>query len=883
MDAAGSSKPFETAIALVDDINAVVSTLNAPSLEHPLSDVIDLLGDLIDVLGLVPYIDDAWDLIDVASNVISGLLDAITAFTEVIPGLDVVMDVLDGIVNFIDGLEDTVDGALDAIVAVVNDALPILKDIHTGLSDVQHLIQDMATELPALVNTMKILQALAEIVEAIAPIFKELADGSTVVQRLETVLSAYEAVDAEISKATAPLKDAFDDVQSVLAVLGDVAKEMASFGDGAFAIIEGDLKWVADKVAGAEQSAKSIAESLAPVRWILHVAKSVMEKVIKPILKKIEDITGIGALEQALVDEIKKKLGIAAIESFNDANGTGSSKKTDTFGDNQGAAGSSNANAMKDLWGEVGTALKDYKRGDKGSAVEAAVEALINALTGGKIDLEAMPPVIQKKTVDLYIPEVTQWPAKAELVARAAQLRSGATAKARRPLHVSALLAAANTDPTAQAQGVVQIAQVLTDDLNDAGKPLTDLTAAAAATISAMTTAAPSIAPATSVLSQISSYTAAPPRARVEIGALATIATSINDVVSRLIQLYPSETKTLADVAPAIQDLTTQLTTLAATETKIAKVLTGADAQVIKTLSQINPIAQLPTHANAISAVAASGATVAQLMSMLQALNAALGHAHTSEIAQLQSIVEQGAVAETAKLSDLAQQVTEIDQSLKSIETTGNDVLAFYQGIAQWGAPVSEQWQPMLLDAAKYAKAIDSILTPLSYLLQLGGCAKPQNDELGSIADTIRKDAMEAAAFIRDGAITLMQDILEALPKILQDVTTDALHLPQMEALITQANAALADDLNTLVSATAKIQTALSTIADGTQPLQTYSWTYTDKDGNDHTIKISNAFFSDEAAKTFGTLATNMIQEAVKKGVPLPDASPIVQKWRNAQ
>jgi hypothetical protein len=887
----GSSQPFDAAITLVSGINDVVSALNSPDLEHPLSDVIDLLGDLIETLGMIPYIDDAWDLIDAACNAIGGLVDALTAFTEVIPGLDVVVDVLDSIVNLIDGLEDAVDGVLDAVIAVVNDILPILRDIHTGLSDVQNLIKDMAGELPALINTMKILQALAEIVQAIAPLFKDMADGSSVTKRLEAVLSAYEAVDAQITKAAQPLVTAFDAVKPVLTTLGELAKELNSIGDGAFATIESDFKWVADKVSDAEKTAKSIAMSLAPVHWVLKAVSSVVDKVIKPVLKKIEKISGISELEESLVGLIEQKLGIAAIEQFKTTNGSGKSgapKKTDAFGGNQKVSGSKNAGTLKTLWGDVGAALQDYKRGDKTSAVETAVEALVDAITGGEIDLNAMPPLIQKKTVKLYIPSVTATPDKAALAAQADGLRLGAAARAsaRRPIHAAALAAAADPLPMAQAQAVVQLAQTLTGDLKAPLQSLGDLNTAATAAIAALTTAAPGIAPATGVLSQISSYTGAPPRALVEIGAIATIATTINDVVTRLNQLYPSETQMLAKAAPDLQDLTKRLNALAANEAAISQVLAGADAQVRTTLVQINAITRLPAHANAIAGVAASGASVLQLLSMLEALNVTLGNAYDQGLAQVQATLSAGATAQAAVFNGLVKEVAGLGPSLQSVQSTGGDVLAYYEGVAQWGAPVSAQWLPMLIDGANYAKAIDSILTPLSYLLQAGGCASPAAPrQLGSVADTIRQSALAAATFMRDAAIAALSKIMAALPDVLEKVTADALNLSQMEALVAGAQTSLANDLAALVQVTGEIQgtlatidTTLATIENISAPTpQSYSCTYTDAKGKQQTITVSNAFFTTADARSITTLANTMINAANGKGLPLPAAPPIVQ------
>jgi hypothetical protein len=878
---AASPKPFETAIFIVDNINNVVSVLNSRDIEHPLSDVIGLLDDLIEMLGVIPYIDGAWNLITAASNAISVVLDALTAFTEIIPGLDVVMDVLDGIVNLIDGLEDLVDGVLDVIVTVVKDILPILRDIHTGLSDIRSLIQGMASELPALINTMKILQALAEIVEDIAPAFQKMAGESTVAKRLETVLSTYQAVDAEITKAAQPLTDAFEAVKPVLSTLGDVTKEMAHLAGGAFVTIENDIKWVADKISGAEKTARSIAESLAPVRWILDVAESTIEKVIKPILKKIEDITGISALEKHLVDYIKQKLGMHAIEEFNKHNATGKGKKTDAFGKNQNQSGSKNADALKNLWGSVDEALRDYKRGDKASAVEVAVEALLGALISGEIDPNAMPPTIRKKTIDFYIPDVTKLPSKAILAERADELRGTAVrVKARRPLHVSALVAAANTAPTAQAQAIINFAREITDGLEDPAKSLSDLNAAADAAITAMTRAASGIVPATMAVSQISSYSGAPPRAQVEIGAIATIATSIDGIVSRLIRLDPSTTHALAKAAPYLRDLTTRLNALAAHEAAISQVLAGADAQVTKTLSQINSIAQLPAHANAIAAIAASGATVAQLLSMLEELNVILSNAYDQDLAWVHAIVEKGAAAQTATFNGLVQDVANLGVLLQSIEAVSGNVLSYYQGVAQWGAPVSGQWLPILIDGAKCANAIDSILTPLSYLAQAVGCGgQTIAEQDNSIIDIVRSNAMAAAKAIYNSAIFLVHDIMSALPDMLEKVTADALKLSQMEALVAGARINLGSDLDSLVRFTGDIETALATIAAGTKTPQTYSWTYTE-DGKQKTISISNVFFSEADARTIGTLATTMIEAAIGKGLSLPNASPHLQKER---
>lgn len=878
-----ASTPFNDCIAIVEDIQSVVAKLDSPGLQHPLSDVIDLLGDAIDLLSIIPYVDDAWNVVTAATNAIGGALDTITACTEVVPGLDAVMDVLDVIYNFIDGIEDLVDGALDLIVAVANDVVPILRDICTGLRDIQTLIQDMATELPALVNTLKILQALAEIVEAIAPVFKEAADGSTVAAHLETVLGDYDKVNSEVSKAVAPLKTAIHAVEPALHALGSLASEMKTIAGGAFATIEKDFQSAANSLASAEHTAMGVAESLAPVRKVLDAVKSVMEKVIRPIIRKIEHMVGLTALENLAVSAIEKELGISAIQSFNSFNGKPGSQKTDGYHQNQGAAGSKKGQAMRDFWGDVGKSLEDYKRGDSKSAVESAVEALLDAITGGTVDLQKTPPIVQKKDVQLYIPKVAPLPSRVELARGAAGHAEGMQLRierhCRQPL---AVVADVLSDPTTSAVQVASAAQDIAGSLSKQPDWLAPFNSAAMNAISAITVAAPAIAPAAQLLGKVAGYSSAPSLARSEIASIAMIASAINDVVGRLITLYPSETGGLSNVAASIEDLASRLNKLAVQEAALVPVLAQANAQINSVLKQIAPIAHISAHATALGAIAASGATTAQLFVMLDSLNVALAHPEDSALTKIEASLSDAAAKENENLQEIVSDVRQLASALDQIKQTGGNVLGYYQGVAHWGAPVAKQWLPMLLDAAKYAHVIDSILAPLSYLLQAGGCAAPPEgagDQDQSMGQLVKQEALEAAHYIRDGAIVLLKDVLDALPKLLEELTADALNVPEMETLLTGANATLASDIEQLVKSGGQINKALLAIKAGTRPPQNYSWTITDSKGETKTIEISNVFFSQSDAESIGSLAGTMVRSAIAKGLPLPEPSPLIQKW----
>ena len=875
-----SVTPFADCVAIVSDLQGVVDHLNSPSLQHPLADVIALLDDVVDVLSAVPLIDTAWDIVTAATNAIGAALDVVTAFAEVIPGLDVVLDVLDGIYNFIDGLEDVVDGALDTIVEVVDEVLPILRDICTGLKDIKSIIVDMATALPALNNTLTILQALAEIVDDILPVFK----GTEVSDRLTVVLDHYDTVNRGVLTAVSPLKAAFHAVEPAMTDLGNLASDMRNLIGGEFGKIEQGFQAVANDVASAEETVKGIARSLAPVRWVLDAVSSVMKKVIKPIIDKIMGMVGVTALEGLVLSKIETELGISAIQTFNSFNGQAKGdRKSDAYGQNRHATGSAQGQAMRDFWRDVGVALGDYKKGDKGSAVQAAVEALLDAITRGEIDLNATPPIVQKKTLQLYVPQVTPLPSNDALVARAREIGVGARTRIEgRRIPPLALFARASIGPTANATAVIETASQITGDLKSPPDWAPPLNAAAKSAIDALTTASPLIAPAATTLSGIATYTSAPPSAVAEIGAIAIISQSVWDTVNRLVTLYPDDTAGLSSVTSALDDLNARLQTLAQQEMALAPTLATAQAQVNATLKKVASLLGLSAHATSIAAIAASGASTTQLIAMMDTLNAALSNAYDGQMASVHKLLEQGAGAATAVLRGLVTHGRDLGTALQAIQIAGTGVLSYYQGIATYGTPLSQHWLPILLDAAKYAKAIDSVLAPLSYLLTVGGCATaPQaaEAEVGGIAQTIRRDALDAAHFIRDEATALLSDIVAALPKVLEAMTADALNLPQMEALMSTAVTRLDADLRELVAASGNVESALAAIAAGTRAPQTYSWQITKNDGAKETIEISNIFFTQADADTIGTLATRMVSDAVGKNLPLPDPSPLIQKW----
>ena len=857
-------KPFEAAITIVKDIEVVVDALNSPDLQHTLTDLIDALEDVTIALTLVDDIDDAWGLLSSAWTAVDGAADTLTAFVEWIPVLDVVLDVIDAIDGTLNTIDDTVNGLLKDISETIDEILPIIRDIIKGLKEVQLLITSMKTELPSLHNTMLILQSMAEIVKAIEPLFEPLADKSTVGQKLKTLMNEYEAVDKAITKAATPLQTAFNDIKPVLNDMGKVLAEMRKITGGAFATIEKDFNWVATEVGKIEHDVKGAVEHLAPIRWVLDKVESVIKKVIKPVIGKISELLGLKELEKSIVGEIEKKLGFEALQQFQSMNTKDpNNKTTNVFGQNQSKTGSKKSAAMKDFWKDVGEALEDYKRGDKKSAVEHAVEALIDALTDGNVDLKAMPPVIPTSHNNYYLPKIKPLPIPPTQICLPQLIEPSRIQESKR----NAALA------------MISLAQEMVADTPGDTKAFQALNSAISTVTASLQEAQTAAAPAQNVLAQIAPFTDTPQESRTELNALATIANSIQNTVAKLVSLYPDETRALAKWLPDGKQLSDRLIVLANQENNLANVLSSAPTQVATALTQVTPVRRIATHATALSSIAVGGGTVAQLLSMMDQLNESLDGAYSAQVQKVHQTIDANAQSEAISIATLQADSNGLVTALSAIRERGAAVLKFYQGIATWGIPVKEAWLPGLVDAATYANTIDSILAPLSYLLELGGCTKKKDASSAEDSIDIKGIAIAAAKALREGALIVLSDVLNALPEVLKVVTEDVLNLDHLEALLNDATKSFQDDIDGLTSSAKEVGKALSKIEAGTVPHRSYSWPIR-REVKDKTIEILNVFIEQKQADSIHALVQEMLKQSVSQRLPFPDASPIIQSWR---
>lgn len=840
-----SDQPFADVISVVQDIETIASDLNPANLGHPLTIMINVIDDVVDALALVDDIQEAWSLISTAWSAIDGAASVLDQFADVVPPAAGVVEVVDGIGGVFTGVDDTITGTFSTIDDVLDEVVPVLRDISEGLKEIRSLINDVETDLPAIVNTLRIFQAMTEIAVAVAPVF----EGTEIGQRLQALLKEYDTIKADVEKVAKPLHQAFHDIEQPINVVKDAVDDIKGVVGGAFATIEGDFNWVASEFGKIENDVTSIANHLGPVRWVLGKVKSIEKKILKPIISKIISITHLSELEDAVVGEIKKKLGFEALKQFNGQTSQHSAVKS-----NKSHTGTQNAGAMRDMFKDFAGSLAAYKRGDKKSALEFAVEGLLDAFTGGKVDLSKMPPQIPQKKPVLNIPDIA----------------ATTVPQALSPRRAPALVAPLDFGASAE---VLSLAASLSDGNPGDVEAQKALNAAATAVTTALASATAPYAQALSSLNAVLAASQAPALSDVEISALDTIVSAIADTLARVTKLWPTETAALVPYVAQMQTLAGRLSTLAQKEAALADQFQPVSDVVSGAMRDLGAVAHFPASANVVTGIASGGALVLQFLAQLDRLDAQLNNAYATQVASVHQTFQDAAKAEAATFdgtNGIAATADKAVQQLLNAASAAQSLATAYDGFQQWGTPIAASWLPKLREAEKYAKTVDSILDPLSYLLKVGGCTDADN--AGTGGPNIKAEAGAVVQSIEKYAKAAIADILKALPDMLEQLTAEALKLDEISSVLTATDVALPGLVPILKNSASQLKNEAGQIAAATVPPKTYQWT---NPQTGETFTFSNAFFSQADAKKIMLLVMRMLKDANTNGAAMPDVPPL--------
>ena len=217
-----------------------------------------------------------------------------------------------------------------------------------------------------------------------------------------------------------------------------------------------------------------------------------------------------------------------------------------------------------------------------------------------------------------------------------------------------------------------------------------------------------------------------------------------------------------------------------------------------------------------------------------------------------------------------------IQGGLTNITSAAGQALTLLQAVQQHGAPIAQTWIGTFRQIDACAKAIDSVLDPLSYLLKAAGCTDTDVTAAKGTMD-LRPLAQAAAQTVGKALLALIQDVLSGLPTFLEGLTVDALGLTPLSAALDAASTGLPGQTTALSQATAGFAPSLATIAASAPSSLTYPCV---DPRTGKPLQIPNAFFDTASTQSLAALIASLLGEATARARPLPDASPLVISWR---
>jgi hypothetical protein len=357
------------------------STLN--NLKQTLKDFGPLVQPIDDVTAIVTDIDDLLvtigDLIDAANDIddIILVLGEVLEFLDPIPIVGEIAAVISGTVETVgESLKEAIATAQDINKETIQPVVKTLTDVKKGLADVRSVVVEISQKVPGYINTIEILNYLSQIAAPLTEALEGTDSANKLADLLNTFNDVQKSLGAALNKLNPVINAADTGVKDLTTVLNTIKKAMGSRATD----VLNDIKSAANAITPISDGFHRMEEAIKPLAWVLDALSCIFDEILKPVIDLIMHATHLDTLVKTAEDEIFKKIGIAPVMDITSKNISSSdvSNAGNSTGSSQGADSSR-------FWGLATTALGQYRSGKDGGN-KAAILGLISAITNTPID-----------------------------------------------------------------------------------------------------------------------------------------------------------------------------------------------------------------------------------------------------------------------------------------------------------------------------------------------------------------------------------------------------------------------------------------------------------------------------------------------------------------
>jgi hypothetical protein len=380
--------PLAAAIAAQPDpFDAVLQSLKESS-----ASVNSVLGDIVGVGTVVTTIDDVLKALSKLPGELKIIKDVLLVLDEAlllldpIPIIGEIAAAGETVVSFASSVCGTVQTTAGNFVKAVVDPVRIaFDDLRVGIQKAIGILRTIAQTVPEYLNTIQILSYLERVAVPLVGLLK----GTDAGKRLLSLSQEFEALQREVTKILEPVAGFVKNLAAAVGAIDRVLGEAFQQVKKTAADVLSGLQYIENVFRPIRDGFNKVLHAIKPVKWALDALRWIFDKVVKPVIDKILQATGLNkAIFEPLKREVEERLGIKPIVDM--VEGKLSVAGADAW---QKGAGMAAATAGGEDWGKLAALLAKYNtRDSEGTGKDILL--LINAITGGEIDPDAPPPPI---------------------------------------------------------------------------------------------------------------------------------------------------------------------------------------------------------------------------------------------------------------------------------------------------------------------------------------------------------------------------------------------------------------------------------------------------------------------------------------------------------
>ncbi|NDW11781.1 hypothetical protein D0T50_02620 [Bacteroides sp. 214] len=292
-------KPIDTTIKALQRIEKITESLN-PHLFSVTERISHIESIVNNVYTLTHNVDSCCKAISI--------LEKLTQALTPIPIIGEIILPISRIIGTAGEFAKAMHNTLKSLDNALKKLRQLLQKVHGGVDELAQCNKMIHDHIPEFIKTIRIIEYLIQLAEIAAPILM----GDDINKRLNELIDHLKKIENAASIPINELDKLLNEIDNVTNAIEEECNKIKGNTKELASGIEkiGNVIKIIEPIA---RVLNTIIDAIAPIKWVLNAIGCLIDKILKPIINAILEVTGLNRLLDFFKENLMKYLGITAI------------------------------------------------------------------------------------------------------------------------------------------------------------------------------------------------------------------------------------------------------------------------------------------------------------------------------------------------------------------------------------------------------------------------------------------------------------------------------------------------------------------------------------------------------------------------------------------